>query len=78
MWKNGKEGNTEGRRIMEGKDGRWKMEDGRRLKRKKKTEPRKRGEMRQAREGERQERRWENRVGGNKIIAAWLRRCGIK
>lgn len=29
MWKNGKEGNTEGRRIMEGKDGRWKMEDGR-------------------------------------------------
>lgn len=37
-----------------------------------------RGGMRQAREGERQERRWENRVGGNKIIAAWLRRCGIK
>ena len=47
------------------------------------------GEMRQAREGElqdrkekesgeRQERRRENRVGGNKIIAAWLRRCGIK
>lgn len=45
--------------------------------------------MRQAREGERQdrkekesgerqERRRENRVGGNKIIAAWLRRCGIK
>ena len=34
--------------------------------------------MRQAKEGERQERRWENRVGGNKIIAAWLRRCGIK
>lgn len=27
MWKNGKEGNTEGRRIMEGKDGRWKMGD---------------------------------------------------
>ena len=22
MWKNGKEGNTEGKRIMEGKDGR--------------------------------------------------------
>lgn len=41
MWKNGKEGNTEGRRIMEGKDGRREMEDGRRLKRKKKTEPRK-------------------------------------
>lgn len=54
------------------------MEDGRRLKRKKKTEPRKKGGMRQAREGERQERRRENRVGGNKIIAAWLRRCGIK
>ena len=25
MWKNGKDGNTEGRRIMEGKDGRWEM-----------------------------------------------------
>ena len=25
MWKNGKEGNTEGRRIMEGKDGRREM-----------------------------------------------------
>ena len=36
MWKNGKEGNTEGRRIMEEKDER-------RLKRKKKTEPRKGG-----------------------------------
>ena len=23
MWKKGKEGNTEGRRIMEGKDERW-------------------------------------------------------
>lgn len=53
-----------------------------------KTEPRE-GGMRQAREGERwdrkekesgerQERCRENRVGGNKIIAAWLRRCGIK
>lgn len=62
--------------------------DGRRWERKKKTESRK-GGMRQAREwerwdrkekesGERQERRRENRVGGNKIIAAWLRRCGIK
>jgi hypothetical protein len=61
MWKNGKEGNTEGRRIMEGKDG-----------------AKEKGGMRQAREGERQERRRENRVGGNKIIAAWLRRCGIK
>ena len=29
MWKNGKEGNTEGRRIMEGKDGRRETEDGR-------------------------------------------------
>lgn len=83
MWKNGKEGNTEGRRIMEGKDER-------RLKRKKKRSQGKgKGGMRQAREGERQdrkekesgerqERRRENRVGGNKIIAAWLRRCGIK
>lgn len=81
MWKNGKEGNTEGRRIMEGKDERL-------LKRKKKRSQGK-GGMRQAREGERQdrkekesgerqERRRENRVGGNKIIAAWLRRCGIK
>lgn len=62
--------------------------DERRLKRKKKRSQGK-GGMRQAREGERQdrkekesgerqERRWENRVGGNKIIAAWLRRCGIK
>lgn len=83
MWKNGKEGNTEGRRIMEGKEGRRET-----IEAKEKTEPRK-GGMRQAREGERwdrkekesgerQERRWENRVGGNKIIAAWLRRCGIK
>lgn len=36
------------------------------------------GGMRQAREGDLQERCRENRVGGNKIIAAWLRRCGIK
>ena len=45
--------------------------------------------MRQAMEGERQDRKEkesgerhercrEIRVGGNKIIAAWLRRCGIK
>lgn len=78
MWKNGKEGNTEGntegRRIMEGTDGsgRWEM-----IEAEEKKEPRK-GGMRQAREGERQERRRENRVGRNKIIAAWLRRCGIK
>ena len=87
-------GEHRGRLIMEGKDGRWKT-----IEAKEKTEPRK-GGMRQAREGERwdrkekesgerwdrkekesgerQERRWENRVGGNKIIAAWLRRCGIK
>lgn len=44
MWKNGKEGNTEGRRIMEGKDGRRETGDERRLKRKKKTESRKGGE----------------------------------
>lgn len=66
-----------------------KGKDGRRLKRKKKNGAKEKGGMRQAREGERQdrkekesgelqERRWENRVGGNKIIAAWLRRCGIK
>lgn len=83
MWKNGKEENTEGRRIMEGTDGRRETVGA-----EEKTEPRK-GWMRQAREGERwdrkekesgerQERRRENRVGGNKIIAAWLRRCGIK
>lgn len=73
MWKNGKEGNTEGRRIMEGKDGRWKT-----IEAEEKNGAKERGGMRQARKGERQERRWENRVGGNKIIAAWLRRCGIK
>ena len=79
MWKNGKEG----RRIMEGTDGRRKT-----IEAEEKTKPKK-GGMRQAREGERwdrkekesgerQERRRKNRVGGNKIIAAWLRRCGIK
>lgn len=47
MWKNGKEGNTEGIRIMEGTDGRWEMVGA-----EEKTEPRK-GGMRQAREGER-------------------------
>lgn len=73
MWKNGKEGNTEGRRIMEGKNGRWKT-----IEAEEKNGAKERGGMRQARKGERQERRWENRVGGNKIIAAWLRRCGIK
>lgn len=73
MWKNGKEGNTEGRRIMEGKDGRWKT-----IEAEEKNGAKERRGMRQAREGERQERRWENRVGENKIIAAWLRRCGIK
>lgn len=68
---------------MEGKDERRET-----IEAEEKTEPRK-GGMRQAREGERQdrkekesgerqERRRENRVGGNKIIAAWLRRCGIK
>lgn len=75
MWKNGKEGNTEGRRIMEGKDGRREMET---IEAEEKNGAKERRGMRQAREGERQERRWENRVGGNKIIAAWLRRCGIK
>lgn len=73
MWKNGKEGNTEGRRIMEGKDGRREM-----IEAEEKNGVKEKGGMRQAREWERQERRWENRVGGNKIIAAWLRRCGIK
>lgn len=73
MWKNRKEGNTEGRRIMEGKDGRREM-----IEAEEKNGVKERRGMRQAREGERQERRWENRVGGNKIIAAWLRRCGIK
>ena len=38
MWKNGKEGNTEGRRIMEGKDGRRET-----LEAEEKTEPRKGG-----------------------------------
>lgn len=66
MWKNGKEGNTEGRGIMEGKDGRWET-----------IEAEEKNGAKEKR-GMRQERRWENRVGGNKIIAAWLRRCGIK
>ena len=73
MWKNWKEGNTEGRRIMEGKDGRRET-----IEAEEKNGAKERRGMRQAKEGERQERRWENRVGGNKIIAAWLRRCGIK
>ena len=38
MWKNGKEGNTEGRRIMEGKDGRRET-----IEAEEKTEPRKKG-----------------------------------
>lgn len=77
MWKNGKEGDTEG-------DESWKEKtrDGRRetIEVEEKTEPRKGGGCgRRGKEsGERQERRRENRVGGNKIIAAWLRRCGIK
>lgn len=39
MWKNGKEGNTEGRRIIEGKDGRREM-----IEAEEKTEPRKGGD----------------------------------
>lgn len=39
MWKNGKEGNTEGRRIMEGKDGRREA-----IEVEEKTEPRKGGD----------------------------------
>lgn len=38
MWKNGKEGNTEGRRIMEGKEGRRET-----IEAEEKTEPRKKG-----------------------------------
>lgn len=76
MWKNGKEGNTEGRRIMEGKDGRGEMIE---AEEKKRSQGKGGGCGRRGKEsGERQERRRENRVGGNKIIAAWLRRCGIK
>lgn len=39
MWKNGKEGNTEGRRIMEGKEGRRET-----IEAEEKTEPRKKGD----------------------------------
>lgn len=39
MWKNGKEGNTEGRRIMEGKDERRET-----IEAEEKTEPRKGGD----------------------------------
>lgn len=75
MWKNGKEGDTEGDESWKEKtgDGRWET-----IEAEEKNGAKERRGMRQAREGERQERRWENRVGGNKIIAAWLRRCGIK
>lgn len=75
MWKNGKEGDTEGDESWKEKTG-----DGRRemIEAEEKNGAKEKGGMRQAREGERQERRRENRVGGNKIIAAWLRRCGIK
>lgn len=71
MWKNGKEGNTEG----ETNHGRKRRET---IEAEEKNGAKEKGGMRQAREGELQERRRENRVGGNKIIAAWLRRCGIK
>lgn len=71
MWKNGKEGNTEG----ETNHGRKRRET---IEAEEKNGAKEKEGMRQAREGERQERRWENRVGRNKIIAAWLRRCGIK
>lgn len=40
MWKNGKEGNTEGRRIMEGTDGSGRGET---IEAEEKTEPRKGG-----------------------------------
>lgn len=73
-----------GRRIMEGTDERRET-----IEAEEKNGAKEKGGMRQVREGERQdrkekesgelqERRRENRVGGNKIIAAWLRRCGIK
>ena len=48
MWKNGKEGNTEGRRIMEGKDGRRET-----IEAEEKNGAKEKGGMRQAREGER-------------------------
>lgn len=75
MWKNGKEGDTEGDESWKEKTG-----DGRRemIEAEEKNGAKEKGGMRQAREGERHERCRENRVGGNKIIAAWLRRCGIK
>lgn len=46
MWKNGKEGDTEGGRIMEGKDGRRETGDGRweTIEVEEKTEPRKGGD----------------------------------
>lgn len=73
MWKNGKEGNTEG----ETNHGRKRRET---IEAEEKNGAKERGGCgrRGKGSGERQERRRENRVGGNKIIAAWLRRCGIK
>lgn len=75
MWKTGKRGTQRGEESWKEKTG-----DGRRemIEAEEKNGAKERKGMRQAKEGERQERRRENRVGGNKIIAAWLRRCGIK
>lgn len=76
-------GRHRGRRIMKGKEGRGETieaEEKNGAKEGGDAAGEGRGAVGQERKesGERQERRLENRVGGNKIIAAWLRRCGIK
>lgn len=63
MWKNGKEGDTEWRRIMEGTEGSGRGET---IEAEEKTEPRK-GGMRQAREGERWDRK-ERRAGSGRNV----------
>lgn len=60
MWKNGKEGNTEGRRIMEGKDERRET-----IEAEEKTEPRKGGDAAgEGREAAGQERKEERGAAG--------------
>ena len=73
MWKNGKEGNTEGRRIMEGKDERRETIEAEEKKQSQGKEGDAAGEGRGA-AGTSSGKQ----SGRKKIIAAWLRRCGIK
>lgn len=63
MWKNGKEGNTEGRRIMEGKDERRET-----IEAEEKTEPRKGGDAAgEGRGAAGQERKGERGAAGTSL-----------